>query len=100
MDELKTELQQIKEFIKEQTILSKEVLTLAELSLYLGQSKSSIYKLTSKKEIPFYTPGGKKCYFRKSEIDNWIFNSKVIPVDQVDQEVESYLGRTNKIQGS
>ena len=71
MDELKTELQQIKEFIKEQTILSKEVLTLAELSLYLGQSKSSIYKLTSKKEIPFYTPGGKKCYFRKSEIDNW-----------------------------
>ena len=35
MDELKTELQQIKEFIKEQTILSKEVLTLAELSLYL-----------------------------------------------------------------
>ena len=100
MDELKTELQQIKEFIKEQTILSKEVLTLAELSLYLGQSKSSIYKLTSKKEIPFYTPGGKKCYFRKSEIDNWIFNSKVIPVDQVDQEVESYIGRTNKIQGS
>ena len=100
MDELKTELQQIKEFIKEQTILSKEVLTLAELSLYLGQSKSSIYKLTSKKEIPFYTPGGKKCYFRKSEIDNWIFNSKVIPVDQVEQEVESYLGRTNKIQRS
>ena len=100
MNAIEQELHFIKEFIQIQTILNKEVLTLAELSLYLGQSKSSIYQLTSKKKIPFYTPGGKKCYFRKSEIDNWIFKNKVNSVDQVDQEVESYLGRNNKIQGS
>ena len=100
MKDIQNEVKKIREFIELQSVLSKEVLTLAELSLYLGQSKSSIYKLTSKKEIPFYTPGGKKCYFKKSEIDNWILNSKVLPVDQVDQEVESYLCRPNKIQGS
>ena len=101
MKDIQNEVKKIREFIELQSVLSKEVLTLAELSLYLGQSKSSIYKLTSKRKIPFYTtPGGAKCYFRKSEIDNWIFKNKVIPVDQVDQEVESYLGRTNKFQGS
>ena len=97
MELVQKELEQIKKFIEEQNILRKEVLTLEETCLYLGQSKSSIYKLTSKREIPFYSPGGKKLYFRRTEIDEWIYNSKVVPTDEVESEVESYLNRTNKI---
>jgi excisionase family DNA binding protein len=97
MELVQKELQQIKQFIKEQSILRKEILTLEEITWYLGLSKSSVYKLTSKREIPFYSPGGKKLYFKKSEIDNWVYESKITPIKEVENEVENYLSRTNKI---
>ena len=97
MELVQKELQQIKQFIKEQSILRKEILTLEEITWYLGLSKSSVYKLTSKREIPFYSPGGKKLYFKKSEIDNWVYESKITPISEVGNEVENYLSRTNKI---
>lgn len=97
MELVQKELQQIKKFIQEQNILRKEVLTLEEVSQYLGQSKSSIYKLTSKREIPFYSPGGKIKYFRKSELENWIFSSKITPTTEIELKVDSYLNRNAKI---
>lgn len=96
MNNLKKEVESISRFIKEQVILKKEILTLEEVAWYLNFSKSSIYKLTSKREIPFYSPGGKKLYFKKSEIDDWIYKSKVTPNDELENEVENYLSRTNK----
>ena len=97
MELVQKELQQIKQFIKEQSILKKDILTLEETTWYLGLSKSSIYKLTSKREIPFYSPGGKKLYFKKSEIDNWVYKSKIALISEVENEVENYLSRANKI---
>jgi len=97
METIQNEVKQIKQFIKEQSILRKEILTLEEVTWYLGLSKSSIYKLTSRREIPFYSPGGKKLYFRKSEIENWVYKSKVTPIDEVENEVENFLSRNNKI---
>jgi excisionase family DNA binding protein len=97
MEFIQKELEQIKKFIEEQSILRKEVLTLDEASLYLGQSKSSIYKLTSKREIPFYSPGGKKIYFKREEIDAWIYQSKMMPTTEVESEINNYLSRTVNI---
>ena len=65
MESIQNEVKQIKQFIKEQSILRKEILTLEEVTWYLGLSKSSVYKLTSKRQIPFYAPGGKKMYFKR-----------------------------------
>jgi len=97
METIQNEINEIKKFIREQTILRKEVLTLEEVSMYLGQSTSSIYKLTSKRGIPFYSPGGKKLYFKRTELDAWIYQSKVISSDEIESEVENYLNRTYKI---
>lgn len=97
METIQNEIIEIKKFIKEQNILRKEILTLEEVSLYLGQSKSSIYKLTSRREIPFYSPGGKIKYFRKSELENWIFSSKVSTNEEFESEADDYLSRTSKI---
>lgn len=96
MEIIQNELKQIKKFIREQSILRKEIFTLEEATWYLGISKSSIYKLTSKKEIPFYSPGGKKLFFKREELDSWIYQSKVMPTDEVVSEVVNYLNRTNK----
>lgn len=39
---------------------------------YLGYKPSYLYKLTAKKLIPFYQPSGKKIFFYKHELDEWI----------------------------
>lgn len=94
MESIQEQLNRIEDLLKKQQHLQKEILTLEELSAYLGQSKSSIYKLTSKREIPFYTPGGKMIYFQKSEVDAWILNNKIIADAELEQDLEKYLSRT------
>ncbi|WP_415376400.1 helix-turn-helix domain-containing protein [Patiriisocius sp. Uisw_017] len=55
----------------------KDFLSVEELAEYLGLSKSAVYKITSKKEIPHYNPGGKKIYFKRTEVNTWIESSRV-----------------------
>ena len=51
---------------------TKEVLTSEEAARYMGVKVSYLYKLTMRGEIPHYKPGGKKCYFRRSELERWL----------------------------
>lgn len=91
METIQNQLKEVLELLKNNSLLQKEFLTLEETALYLGQSKSSLYKLTSKKEIPFYVPGGKMIYFRKKELNAWIINSKVETVDDLESSIDNYL---------
>jgi excisionase family DNA binding protein len=59
----------------------KSVLTLEQFETYSGLSKSTIYKLTLERKIPHYKPGGKKIYFRRSEVDEWLLNNPISPVN-------------------
>lgn len=52
--------------------------------------------MTSAKEITYYVPGGKKIYFRRNELDNWVLKSKVNSINEFDFKAESYIGRTQK----
>jgi len=48
-------------------------LSTREAALYIGRSVSSLHKLTAAREIPFEQEGpGCKCWFLKSELDNWM----------------------------
>ena len=47
---------------------TKEVLTSDEAAVYMGVSKSYLYKLTMRKQIPHYKPMGKMCYFNRAEL--------------------------------
>ncbi|HEY4874083.1 MAG TPA: helix-turn-helix domain-containing protein [Puia sp.] len=59
----------------------KNIFTVEELSKYSGMSKSTIYKLTFERDIPFYKPGGKLIFFRRNEIDDWILRHQIPPVN-------------------
>ena len=96
MEIILKKLEKLEALIERQYILSKEILSLEEAAQYLQLSKSCLYKMTSSKEIPYYVPGGKKIYFRRIELDNWILNSKVNSVNEFDDDAESYLCRTSK----
>lgn len=51
-------------------------MNLIETAEYLGLSPSYIYKLTYKKLIPHYKPTGKRIFFFKREIDEWITSNE------------------------
>ena len=52
--------------------VAKEVLTLEEAALFMGISKSSLYKMTHRHELPFFRPNGKLIYFEKTELLRWM----------------------------
>jgi excisionase family DNA binding protein len=51
---------------------SKKLLNIDEACEYINYKKSYVYQLTSKKEIPFINPRGKKLFFKKSDLDRWL----------------------------
>ena len=63
---------------------AKNILTLEEVAEYTQLSKSYVYKLTSKGDIPYYKPNGKQLYFKRTEIDEWLLTNR----NKTNQEIE------------
>lgn len=63
----------------------KDFLTVDELCIYTGLSKTWVYKLTSSKILPHYKPMGKLVFFKRSEIDEWIMSIPVNPMKTLEQ---------------
>ena len=93
METIQEQLKRIEDLLRKNNLLEKEILSLKEAAIYLGQSKSSLYKLTSRKEIPFYVPGGKMIYFHRTELDSWILNSRVNTVEDLEENIDNYLSQ-------
>lgn len=55
----------------------KDTFSSEEAALYLNISQSSLYKLTSKLQIPHYKPRGKMVYFDKKELIKWMKQNHV-----------------------
>jgi excisionase family DNA binding protein len=72
--------------IKRYTLLqAKSVLTLDDVVLLTGLSKSHLYRLTCTHQIPFYKPNGKTVFFDRNEIEAWMRQNRV----ETQQEAES-----------
>lgn len=53
----------------------KQFLTIDEACEYLNLAKQTLYGYTSKHEIPFIKKG-KKLYFKKDDLENWLTSGK------------------------
>lgn len=88
---MKEDLQQVAELITANTIFcTKEVLTSDETAKYLGISKSYLYKLTMRQQIPHYKPMGKMCYFNRVEVEKWLQSNRVSTTDEISQKAQCY----------
>lgn len=56
---------------------TKEILTSDEAARYMGISKSYLYKLTMRQQIPHFKPMGKMCYFNRQELEAWLQSNRV-----------------------
>lgn len=92
------ELQQIADFVTENTIFcTKEVLTSDEVAKYMGISKSYLYKLTMRCEIPHYKPLGKMIYFNRQEIEQWLQANRISTEAEVSQKAQAYCMKKGRV---
>lgn len=88
---MEAEVKRIADLVASNTIFcTKEVLTSDEAAKYMGISKSYLYKLTMKQEIPHFKPMGKMCYFNRLELEQWLQSNRVTTADEITQKANAY----------
>ncbi|WP_298262394.1 helix-turn-helix domain-containing protein [uncultured Lutibacter sp.] len=90
-------LESIEKLLQEQQRLQKQVLNFNETCKYLELSQSHLYKLTSTAAIPHYKPNGKKIYFQRQELDQWLLRNRMDSQDEIEQQAADYLIKKGKI---
>lgn len=69
----------------------KEILNIEELSEYTGFSRSYIYKLVHKAQIPYSKTSGKVLFFERKKIDVWLLQNSHKSSAEIEQEAMEYL---------
>lgn len=86
-----TEIKQTAGELAERIIFTtKEVLTSDEAAKYMGISKSYLYKLTMRREIPHFKPMGKVCYFNRKELEGFLQGNRVATAAEISSKAQSY----------
>lgn len=88
---MKEELKEVADLVAANTIFcTKEVLTSDEAAKYMGISRSYLYKLTMRQEIPHYKPMGKMCYFNRLELEQWLQSNRIATGNEISQRANAY----------
>lgn len=75
---------------------NKETMTVDDVAIYTGLSKSTLYKYTSMNLIPYYSPSGKKIYFVKKELDEWLTTNRSSTTSEQITQAELLANRRRK----
>ena len=62
----------------------------------MGISKSTLYKMTHKHELPFYRPNGKLIYFEKSELVKWMLQNRSMTEDEIKDAAIQQMSELSK----
>lgn len=57
---------------------AKEMLTMDEAVSYTGLRRDTLYRMMSRRLIPYYKPNGRVAYFDRKELDGWLRRNKVV----------------------
>ncbi len=84
--QISEQLKRIEEKIDSLEKAADKPYDLAAAAQYLSVSQSHLYQLTSKKLIGHYKPAGKRIYFSKDDLDEYLRRNRVKPeYEEVDQ---------------
>ncbi|MBL0467081.1 helix-turn-helix domain-containing protein [Aeromonas veronii] len=81
------ELYELKQLVIQQRQAQKEVLSAEECAELLGVSVCYVYRLTSEKRLPHYKPQGKKIYFKRVELLDWLLSHRISPDAELAEHV-------------
>jgi len=88
LEEINLKLDKIQVQNKLISIRTKDVFNFYEACIFLELSNSHLYKMTSSKQIPYYKPTGKKLYFKRTELIEWLLRNKSEPTNKESLQVE------------
>ena len=66
-------------------------LNLKEAAEFLDFSRSYLYRLTSQGRVPCYKPEGKRIYFDRAELVNWLKRNRIRPQEEIEEKAASYI---------
>lgn len=75
------------------SINSKSILSIDEAASYLQMAKSTLYKKTMSRQIPFYRPCGKLIYFDRAELEAWVLENRIATDDELRSRARTILNR-------
>jgi len=96
MEEIIERLKAIERKLDEMAALNKETLNFKEAARYLDISRSHLYKLTYRKEIPHYKPRGKQVFFERKELDRWLLQNRQTTKAEIEQAAIDYVVKGGK----
>ncbi len=99
LDEVQRVLEIFNKMVKLTVINHKEVLTVEEFAAYTGIATNYVYQLTHEKRIPYYKPEGKKIYFKRSEVENWLLRNRHKTNSEIESDAVTYLTLNKKGKG-
>lgn len=64
------------------------LLNLSEAAAFVGLKPSWLYQLTSTRKVPHFKRG-RKLFFSKSELSQWLLENRVKTISELDREAEN-----------
>lgn len=96
--DIKTQIRDLQMALEQVSAGGGEVLNFDQCMKLTGFSKGLLYRMTSQREIPHYKKG-KFVFFKRSEVENWLFAEKVNTREEIERKAESLLLNKNKHKG-
>ena len=62
---------------------TKEILTFDEACVFMGVTRSHLYKLTSGGKVIHYKPNGKMIYVKREELSAWLLQNRVSTSEEI-----------------
>lgn len=93
IEKLLDKVGQLESMLRDHVLSQKVALSFEEAVRYMDISSSLLYKLTCKRVIPAYKPGGKILFFKRSDLDNWMLSKRRMTSKELKTEA---LGKLHK----
>ena len=99
MEEILKRLEIIEKHVLDQNLILKNVLNFNEAAQFIEVSRSHLYKHTSLGKVPFYKPNGKKIYFNRVELEEWLLRNRNETDNEIDTRAADYLSKKGRLKG-
>lgn len=90
LDSLENLILNLKEESKAETNKEPDLLTVKEVAKFLSLTESTIYAKVREGNLP-YMKEGKRLYFSRQELIEYLKENRQTPIDEVINNVSSYL---------